>query len=79
MLSSIHVGKDSAIDAADAPENAMIGSMYRRAKMNVPAKQAMLPSNVLLLPNSFLLPSFNPTRAASVSPIAKNDMAIKAE
>ena len=69
ILSSIGKRENSAKVAAIAPKKAIVGSIKKRAKINVLTKQAKLPSRLLLVPNSFLLPNEIPMIAAKVSPI----------
>ena len=51
-----------------------MGFKKSNAKIKVPAKQAILPSRLLLVPRIFLLPNGIPISAARVSPIARNDI-----
>ena len=52
-------------------------ALKQRAKTKHTIKQARLPSKVFLLFLYFLLPKFNPTRAAEVSPRERKQRAKK--
>ena len=77
-LSSIGKRENSAKVVAIEPKKAIKGLIKNSAKINVPAKQAILPSKLFFVPNSFLLPKGSPIIAAKVSPIDKKQREIKA-
>ena len=78
MLSSKGISTASAIVAVNAPKKARRGCIKKRAKEKVATKQPKLPSKLFGDFKKFRLPLDFPTIAATVSPIDKNDSAIKA-
>ena len=78
ILSSRGISVASATVAVIAPKNARTGCIKKIANEKVATKHARLPSKLLGVFKNCLFPCDFPTMAATVSPIAKNDNAIKA-